>query len=74
MADAKRTAQTLSTAGGFALGGLMRVSSLQDSAVRPLGQPMFRAAAAPMASTPTDLGSSGPISVTAHVTVSYEIR
>ena len=30
--------------------------------------------AAPMASTPTDLGSSGPISVTAHVTVSYEIR
>jgi hypothetical protein len=75
MADAKRIAQTLSAAGGFALGALTRVSSVQDSGVRPLGgQPMFRVAAAPMASTPTDLGSSGPISVTAHVTVSYEIR
>jgi len=75
MADAKRIAQTLSTAGGFALGPLVRVSSIQDTGIRPLGaQPMFRAAVSPMAATPTDLGSSGPITVSAQVTVSYEIR
>jgi uncharacterized protein YggE len=75
MADAKRIAQTLSTAGGFALGPLVRVSSIQDAGIRPLGaQPMFRASVSSMAATPTDLGSSGPITVSAQVTVSYEIR
>jgi len=74
MADAKRTAQTLAGAGGFTLGPLLAVGTAQgEGIVRPLGaQPMFRAMAA--APTPTDLGSSGPIKVSAHVTLSYEIR
>jgi uncharacterized protein YggE len=74
MADAKRTAATLASAGGFTLGQLVRVSNAPENTVQPLGQPMFRAMAAPMASTPTDLGSSGPIKVSAHVTIGYEIR
>lgn len=74
MTDAKRTAQTLSTAGGFALGALQRVDATRESGVGPIGpQPMFRVASA-MAATPTDLGTAGPITVTAHITVSYEIR
>jgi uncharacterized protein YggE len=74
MADAKRTAETLSTAGGFNLGSLRRVSTGQQEPIRPLGlQPGLRAMAM-NAATPTDLGSSGPIKVSARVSLTYEIR
>jgi len=73
MGNARRTAVTLSSAGGFALGSLQHVGTGEAQTVRPLGQqPMFRAMAA--APVPTDVGSAGPITVTAHVTVIYLIR
>ena len=72
MLDAKQTAQAVATAGGFALVrirsvtvGYQYVPLMQMASVRAAGAPP---------PTPTDIQPSGPISVSAHVDVTYTIK
>ena len=76
MRDARANANALAAGGGFTI---VRIASVSTNGFVPTPRPiaMMRAAAslaqAPPAPT-TDLESAGPIDVTAHVDVSYEIR
>lgn len=77
MNDAKSTALTLAGAGGFHLMHIRSVDAgAQTLPIRPLEFGMMRAAVSMPAATPppTDIQPSGPISVSAQVRVTYEIR
>jgi uncharacterized protein YggE len=72
MTDAKQSAEAVAAAGGFALlrfhaviVGYQYVPLTQMAAVRAAGAPP---------PTPTDIQPNGPISVSAHVDVTYTIR
>jgi uncharacterized protein YggE len=74
MEDAKRNAAALSTGGGFTLVKFRNISA-NSGGVQPYQAPVMRAmsvAAAPQ--PPTELGNGAPISISAHVSVTYEIK
>ena len=76
MSDAKRTATTLEGSGGFHIVRIRHIEVGADFGLpRPLEGVMMRAApAAAAAPPPTEIGPNGPITTTARVTVTYEIR
>lgn len=75
MADAKRTAATLESAGGFRIVRIRRIEVGNDFQPRPFENQLLRAApAAAAAPPPTEIGPNGPIVTTARVTVTYDIR
>jgi uncharacterized protein YggE len=71
MVDARQSAQAVATAGGFALVRIHTVTVGYQYV--PLVQTaMMRAAPSPP--TPTDIQPGGPISVSAHVDVTFTIK
>ena len=74
MADAKRTAATLESAGGFHIVRIRRIEVGSDFTPRPLELSVMRAAPMAAAAPPTEIGPNGPIVATARITVTYEIR
>ena len=75
MTDAKRTAATLESTGGFHIVRIRRIEVGSDFAPRPFEGAVLRAApSVAAAAPPTEIGPNGPIVTTARVTVTYEIR
>ncbi len=76
MNDAKRTASTLAAAAGLHLVRIRTISAGSQAApIRPMPFDIaMRSAVAAAPAPPTDIQPNGPISVTAQVRVTYEIR
>ncbi len=76
MNDARRTATTLAAAGGLHLGRICTISAGSQAApIRPLGfDGVLRSVAAAPTPPPTDIQPNGPISVTAQLRVTYDLR
>jgi hypothetical protein len=74
MEDAKRNAAALAAGGGFTLVKFRSISA-NSTNIQPYEAPVaMRAMAVAAPQPPTELGSGGPISITAHVSVTYEIK
>ena len=73
MRDARATAAALAAAGDFRIARIRNVASTDERPLQPYPAVMRAAALAP-AGAPTEIVPGGPIDVTAHVTVTYDIR
>ncbi|MBD5657367.1 MAG: SIMPL domain-containing protein, partial [Candidatus Eremiobacteraeota bacterium] len=76
MVDAQASAVALVKGGGLHIVRVLRIStSSAERPIRPFAAASFNARmAAPASEPPTDIAPNGPIDVSAHVDVTYEIR
>ena len=74
MNDAKTTAAAVAAAGDFRIVRIRNVSTGDEARVAPYPIALNRSMAVAKAEPPTQIAPSGPIDVTAHVTVTYAIR
>jgi len=76
MSDVKQTAALLAAAGGFTIGKIQAISVNGNVPLQTVARTLSRApsslSAAPM--TPTEIEPNGPISISAHVNVTYAIK
>jgi uncharacterized protein YggE len=75
MNDARESAAAIAAAGGFHIIRIRSVTAASAQPIAPYPMAMKRAAFAPgAAEPPTDITPNGPIEVTAHVSVTYDIH
>lgn len=72
--DAREKAQTMATAAGVTLGRVRSITSSSDYEPQPMPRMAARATSMAAAAPPTQIAPSGPMVVTATVTVTYDVK